>query len=84
MKRVALTAATVLLGFSGLLGVVVFAWTTWVISTGDGWLLALTFNSSTGVVPALELWFGGALIAGASLFVARVSFRKSKSVVQPT
>ena len=84
MKRVMLLAVVVLLGFMGLLCVASFAWTTWVMSAGDGWLLAFMFNSPTGTVPAFELWLVSALGACVSLWVGSQVFRRSMSVVQPT
>ena len=84
MKRTALLAVVVLLGFVGLLCVATFAWTTWVMSTGDGWLLAFMFNANTGTVPLFELWFVSTIIACLSFWAAAKVLRKSRSLVQPT
>jgi len=84
MKRIALNAAAILVGVLGLFCVATFAWTTWVMSTGGGWLLAFMFNESSSTVPSGELWSVSAAIACFSFWAAARIFRKSRTVIPPT
>ena len=84
MKRAASILAAAFLSILGALGVATFVWTAWVIWTGGGWLLALTFNAGSETAPSLELWSASAVIACLSFWAAARILRKSKSLVHPT
>jgi hypothetical protein len=75
MKRVMLMALLLLTGALCLLSVAGIAWTTWVLATGGGWLLAFTFDcSQAGAFVLLYSIFG--LLASLSLWGTRRVFRR--------
>jgi hypothetical protein len=75
MKRAMLVALLLLTGILCFVSVAGVAWTTWMLATGGGWLLAFVFNcSQAGAFVLLYSAFG--LLASLSFWGSRRVFRR--------
>jgi hypothetical protein len=79
MKCAIRVALSIVVGLAGLLSAAIVGWATWVVATGNGWLLDLMFNTSSPTKPWLLLCCVFGFSACLSLWGVKKIFSRATS-----